>query len=175
MAINDLSITQLASKKTELERAYSSLQAENLVLDLTRGKPSSEQLNLSNKLDGILEEFFLLKDGTDVRNYGGIRGIPEARGIGAVFFDVDPESVMVGGNSSLTMMYHYLAHMMPLWRGETEIIKFICVTPGYDRHFTICEELNIEMISVGFNDNGGLTPNDLKATGQIGSVTVTTS
>ena len=78
MGINDLSITQLESKKTELEKRYSSLQAENLVLDLTRGKPSSEQLDLSNKLDGILEDFFLLQDGTDVRNYGGIRGIPEA-------------------------------------------------------------------------------------------------
>ncbi|RPG49903.1 MAG: aminotransferase [Gammaproteobacteria bacterium TMED1] len=154
MGINDLSITQLESKKTELEKRYSSLQAENLVLDLTRGKPSSEQLDLSNKLDGILEDFFLLQDGTDVRNYGGIRGIPEARTIGAVFFDVDPESVMVGGNSSLTMMYHYLAHMMPLWRSETEIVKFICVTPGYDRHFTICEKLNIEMVSVGFNETG---------------------
>ena len=69
MAINDLSITELASKKTELEKAYSSLQAENLVLDLTRGKPSSEQLNLSNKLDGILEYTFLLKDGTDAVSY----------------------------------------------------------------------------------------------------------
>ena len=62
MAINDLSITQLASKKTELERAFSSLQAEILVLDLTRGNPSREQLNLSIKLDGILDDFFLLID-----------------------------------------------------------------------------------------------------------------
>ena len=154
MAINDLSVTQLEFRKTELEKEYSLLQKENLVLDLTRGKPSSEQLDLSNKLDGILEGVFSLEDGTDVRNYGGIRGIPEARNLGAIFLDVGPESVMVGGNGSLSMMYHYLAHMLPLWSGETETVKFICLTPGYDRHFTICEKLGIEMISVTFNDDG---------------------
>ena len=154
MAINDLSVTQLEFRKTELEKKYNLLQKENLVLDLTRGKPSSEQLDLSNKLDGILEGVFSLEDGTDVRNYGGIRGIPEARNLGAIFLDVGPESVMVGGNGSLSMMYHYLAHMLPLWSGETETVKFICLTPGYDRHFTICEKLGIEMISVTFNDDG---------------------
>ena len=154
MAITNLSITQLEFRKTELEKEYSLLQKENLALDLTRGKPSSEQLDLSNKLDGILEGVFSLEDGTDVRNYGGIRGIPEARNLGAIFLDVGPENVMVGGNGSLSMMYHYLAHMLPLWSSETETVKFICLTPGYDRHFTICEKLGIEMISVSFNDDG---------------------
>lgn len=153
MAITNLSITQLEFRKTELEKEYSLLQKENLALDLTRGKPSSEQLDLSNKLDGILEGVFSLEDGTDVRNYGGIRGIPEARNLGAIFLDVGPENVMVGGNGSLSMMYHYLAHMLPLWSSETETVKFICLTPGYDRHFTICEKLGIEMISVSFNDD----------------------
>ena len=172
MAINDLSVTQLEFRKTELEKKYNLLQKENLVLDLTRGKPSSEQLDLSNKLDGILEGVFSLEDGTDVRNYGGIRGIPEARNLGAIFLDVGPESVMVGGNGSLSMMYHYLAHMLPLWSGETETVKFICLTPGYDRHFTICENLGIEMISVSFNDDGpdmetifSLVENDLSIKG----------
>ena len=154
MAINDLSVTQLKFRKTELEKEYSLLQRENLALDLTRGKPSSEQLDLSNELDGILEGAFSLEDGTDVRNYGGIRGIPEARNLGAIFLDVGPENVMVGGNGSLSMMYHYLAHMLPLWSGETGTVKFICLTPGYDRHFMICEKLGIEMLSVSFNDDG---------------------
>ena len=154
MAINDSSVNQLASEQKKLEANYNALRLENLALDLTRGKPSSAQLNLSNKLDGILEDFFLLQDGTDVRNYGGIRGIPEARDMGALFLDVDPSNVMVGGNSSLTLMYQYLEHMLPVWRSESSTIKFICVTPGYDRHFTICEQFSIEMISVKLNNDG---------------------
>ena len=154
MAINDSSVNQLASEQKKLEANYNALRLENLALDLTRGQPSSAQLNLSNKLDGILEDFFLLQDGTDVRNYGGIRGIPEARDMGALFLDVDPSNVMVGGNSSLTLMYQYVEHMLPIWRSESSTIKFICVTPGYDRHFTICEQFSIEMISVKLTNDG---------------------
>ncbi|HAK51503.1 MAG TPA: aminotransferase [Gammaproteobacteria bacterium] len=154
MRITDLSISDLESRQAVLQGEYDEVKAAKLSLDLTRGKPATAQLDLSNELDGILEGFFLLQDGTDVRNYGGILGIPEARELGATILGIDSESVMVGGNSSLTMMYNYVSHMLTRWQEEDGTIKFICPVPGYDRHFTICEQLGIEMITVGFTDDG---------------------
>jgi DNA-binding transcriptional MocR family regulator len=138
-------------RQIELQAQYDQFVEAGLKLDLTRGKPAAEQLDLSNALDGILEGFYMLQDGTDVRNYGGILGIPEARKLGADVLGVKPEQMMVGGNSSLTLMYQYVAHMMESWKGD---IKFICPVPGYDRHFAICEHFGIEMIPVGFTPDG---------------------
>ena len=154
MSITDLSISDLESRQAVLQAEYDEVKAAKLSLDLTRGKPAAAQLDLSDELDGILEGFFLLQDGTDVRNYGGILGIPEARELGATILGIDSANVMVGGNSSLTMMYNYVSHMLPRWQEEEGTIKFICPVPGYDRHFTICEQLGIEMITVGFTDDG---------------------
>ena len=123
-------------------------------LDLTRGKPSAEQLDLANDLDGILDGFYILQDGTDVRNYGGILGIPEARQLGGGILDVEPEKVLAGGNSSLFLMYQYVDHMQATWRSSGEKIRFLCPVPGYDRHFTVCEHFDIEMINVPMLDNG---------------------
>ena len=133
-------------RQQHLQTKYDEFVKERFKLDLTRGKPSAEQLDLSNELDGILDGFYLLQDGTDVRNYGGILGIPEARQLGAELLDVNAEQVMVGGNSSLTLMYHFLMHKRTSWGDDG--IKFLCPVPGYDRHFTICEHLDIEMISI---------------------------
>ncbi len=145
-------MTDSRARQSELQAIFDRYVDTGLKLDLTRGKPAAEQLDLSNDLDGILEGFYLLQDGTDVRNYGGILGIPEAQQLGAGFMGARPEQVMVGGNSSLNLMYQYIEHMMSTWGAEP--IKFLCPVPGYDRHFTICEHFNIEMINVTMNDDG---------------------
>ncbi|MCH8256876.1 MAG: aminotransferase class I/II-fold pyridoxal phosphate-dependent enzyme [Proteobacteria bacterium] len=158
MKLRDLSEDELKARQSELKAVYDQFKESRLSLDLTRGKPSTEQLDLSNDLDGILEGFFLLQDGTDVRNYGGILGIPEARQLGADILSLQPSQVLVGGNSSLTLMYNLIAHMIPEWQGEKQAsnskVKFICPVPGYDRHFTICESFDIEMINVNFLPSG---------------------
>jgi len=137
------------------------LRGRNLSLDMTRGKPSPEQLNLSDDLliavqpgetDG--------EDGTDLRNYGGLAGIPEARRLFAEFLGTVPERIIVGGNSSLSMMWDVLSNAMSFgmpdgegpWRDQGA--KFICPVPGYDRHFAICERLGIEMITVEMTPDG---------------------
>ncbi|MBT3830521.1 MAG: aminotransferase class I/II-fold pyridoxal phosphate-dependent enzyme [Gammaproteobacteria bacterium] len=145
-------MTDPRARQSELLDIFETYIDAGLKLDLTRGKPAAEQLDLSNDLDGILEGFYLLQGGTDVRNYGGILGIPEARQLGAEFMGVKSEQVMVGGNSSLNLMYQYVEHMMAHWGGEP--VKFLCPVPGYDRHFTICEHFDIEMITVPLNDDG---------------------
>jgi DNA-binding transcriptional MocR family regulator len=145
-------MTDRRARQSALQAVFDTYIDAGLKLDLTRGKPAAEQLDLSNDLDGILEGFYLLQDGTDVRNYGGILGIPEARQLGAEFMGAKPEQVMVGGNSSLNLMYQYVEHMMAHWGGES--VKFLCPVPGYDRHFTICEHFDIEMITVPLNDDG---------------------
>ena len=145
-------MTDPRARQSELLDIFDTYIDAGLKLDLTRGKPAAEQLDLSNDLDGILEGFYLLQGGTDVRNYGGILGIPEARQLGAEFIGAKPEQVMVGGNSSLNLMYQYVEHMIAHWGGEP--VKFLCPVPGYDRHFTICEHFDIEMITVPLNDDG---------------------
>ncbi len=158
MKLTDFSDDELKTKQSELLGAYSQFKEAALSLDLTRGKPCTEQLDLSNDLDGILEGFFLLQNGADVRNYGGILGIPEARQMGADILTLHPAQVMVGGNSSLTLMYNMIAHMIPRWNAEAKEtnskVKFICPVPGYDRHFTICESFDIEMINVDLLSSG---------------------
>ncbi len=146
-------MTDSRARQSELQAIFDRYIDAGLKLDLTRGKPAVKQLDLSNDLDGILEGFYLLQDGTDVRNYGGILGIPEAQQLGAEFMGVRPEQVMVGGNSSLNLMYQYVEHMMSTCWGA-EPIKFLCPVPGFDRHFTICEHFNIEMINVTMHDDG---------------------
>ncbi|MFT4819960.1 MAG: DNA-binding transcriptional MocR family regulator [Candidatus Azotimanducaceae bacterium] len=152
MKFSQLPRPTLISLQESLEAQYETFRQAKLNLDLTRGKPAAEQLDLSNELDGILQGFYLLQDGTDVRNYGGLLGIPEARQLAASFLEVDADEVMVGGNSSLTLMYAYIDHMLPTWLAEladdTDRIKFICPVPGYDRHFTICDHFDIEMLTV---------------------------
>jgi DNA-binding transcriptional MocR family regulator len=143
--------TELESLERTLSSQYSKIGEAKLALDLTRGKPSSEQLNLSDDLDGILKGQYILQDGTDVRNYGGLLGLPEVRVLGASILETDPAETMAGGNASLTLMHQYLAFMQPIWRQACpEGVKFICLVPGYDRHFTLCEHFNIEMVSVSF-------------------------
>ena len=141
---------------TSIDEQYEQYLGAGLALDLTRGKPRSDQLDLSCALEDAIGGNFKAADGTDVRNYGGLLGIPEARALGGALLAVDPKCVMAGGNSSLTLMYQFLVWRRAAWQADapSQTFKFICVVPGYDRHFTICEHLGIEMISVGFDSEG---------------------
>lgn len=161
MYIEQASATQLRQWEADLSAEYEKFRAQKLNLDLTRGKPSTRQLELANGLDGILGENYKSADGTDVRNYGGLEGISELRELGAAILGVSPQQVLAGGNSSLTLM-HQCVHFAYLfgthdgatpWKDEGPI-KFLCPVPGYDRHFAICEELGIEMINVGMTPDG---------------------
>lgn len=160
-----MSTSNAQARHQELLNQYQQVQAKKLNLDLTRGKPATAQLDLSNTLDGILQGNYKCADGTDARNYGGALGIPEARQFAAEYLDAKASQVMVGGNSSLQMMYQYVAGAFlhgvrgpgSAWRDELsdgQRIKFLCPAPGYDRHFSICESLGIEMIPVSMDENG---------------------
>ena len=143
----------------DLQRQFESFKGANLALDLTRGKPAPEQLDLANELDGWLQGDYRAADGTDVRNYGVLRGIPEARELGARFLDVSPEDVIAGGNSSLTLMFYVLDAAMnaglngPPWR-DLGPAKVICPVPGYDRHFALADALGMELVAAPMTDDG---------------------
>lgn len=152
----------LAGLEAEIERHYASLCAEGLDLDLTRGKPAGDQLDLSAALDGALGGDYRTEEGADTRGYGGSDGVAEARRLGAEWLGLAPEEVLAGGNSSLTLMYLFLlgAHRFGLdgpgsaWADAAGGARFICPVPGYDRHFGICEDLGIEMIPVPMTGEG---------------------
>ena len=144
---------ELADKHQEFVKA-------GLKLDLTRGKPALEQLELADKLDGILNGNYLASDGTDTRNYGNLKGLPEARNLGAEWLGLAQEEVIVSGNSSLTLMYqvlhvgaHYGFGATP-WLQQSPSPEFLAIVPGYDRHFGICEKLGIKMVNIPMNADG---------------------
>ena len=152
----------LAGRERELAARHAELQGRGLRLDLTRGKPGPRQLALSDALDGALDGGYVTPDGVDVRNYGGLDGLPAARRLGAMLLGVPEASVIAGGNASLTLMYQYLLNAWlhgPLgpdsaWRREEGALKFLCVVPGYDRHFTITETLGFELLAVRMRADG---------------------
>ena len=157
-----LGANELQGLKAELEKRYSDFQSRNLSLDMTRGKPSSQQLDLSlGMLDCITKEHIKANDGTDCRNYGILDGIPEAKELFAQYMEVSPEETIIGGNSSLQLMHdtvisalvHGVADSEIPW-GKLPKVKFLCPTPGYDRHFAVCESMQIEMINIELRDNG---------------------
>lgn len=161
MYVDQASKEQLQAQLAELEKQYAQLKEAKLNLDLTRGKPNSAQLDLSNAMDSVLQGNFKGADGTDTRNYGGLDGLPEAKALFSQMLGVKPEETLIGGNASLTLMFQTLnfAHNFGVrgpgsaWNLEGKI-KFLCPVPGYDRHFAICEELGIEMMPVKMDENG---------------------
>lgn len=161
MHIDQLSVADLATQRDSLQEQYNALKSLNLSLDLTRGKPSTEQTELSAALDGILERNYCSADGTDIRNYGGLEGIAEARALFAQVLGTTPEETLVGGNASLTLMYTVVEFALTegltgaasAW-GNRDSVKFLCPAPGYDRHFAVCEHLGIEMITVPMLESG---------------------
>ena len=153
--------SELKEHLATLEQQYEQLKRHNLALDLTRGKPSTEQVALSDALDGILANDYRAADGTDTRNYGGIDGLPEAKALFGSVLGLAAEEILVAGNSSLTLMYQVVEFALTeglrgpesAW-GNSDTVKFICPVPGYDRHFAICEHLGIEMLTVPMLDTG---------------------
>ncbi len=140
-----------------LQGQYEEAKAKNLALDMTRGKPGSEQLDLTlPMLDLVTSSDYKTEAGADPRNYGGLDGIPEAKELFKEFLETSStDEVVVGGNSSLTLMHDTVARCMSHgnsssstpW-GKLDKVKFLCPSPGYDRHFSICEHFGIEMITV---------------------------
>jgi len=145
--------------RQKLEERFTAYQGANLALDLTRGKPAAEQLDLADDLDGFLGGNYRAADGTDSRNYGMLRGLPEARALGARLLDVEPAEVIAGGNASLTLMFFVLDAAMNTgltgepWRGATPV-KALCPVPGYDRHFALAAALGMELVTVPMTDDG---------------------
>lgn len=158
-SLHDLSADQLTALLAEQQAKYAELGAAGLKLDLTRGKPSPEQLDLSNDLL-TLDVEVTTSDGVDVRNYGGLQGNTELRAMFAELLNVPGDSLIAGGSASLTLMHdtvvQALLHGVPggegPWRDQK--VKFIAPVPGYDRHFSICAKLGIEMIPVEIGENG---------------------
>ncbi|MEO9326072.1 aminotransferase class I/II-fold pyridoxal phosphate-dependent enzyme [Nocardioides sp. C4-1] len=158
--LQDLDADALASFRAAKEEEFAALKARGLKLDLTRGKPSSAQLDLS---DALLTLPTTTKDrsGADVRNYGGLEGLPELREIFAELLWVETDQVVCGGNSSLTLMHQVLTSLLlhggpgseRPWKDEPAL-KFVCPVPGYDRHFSMLADLGIEMVTVDMFDDG---------------------
>ena len=145
----------------KLSAAYEEYKARGLSLNMARGKPGAEQLSLSNDMLNVItpETAFKTEDNPDVRNYGGLDGIIEAKRLFADILGVKPENIFVGGNSSLNLMFDTIACLMELGAGSEPwnkqgTIKFLCPSPGYDRHFGVTEYFGIEMIAVPMTAEG---------------------
>lgn len=140
-------------------RAYDEFKQRGMKLDMSRGKPAPEQLDLSKSLLGALDDF-RAADGTDVRNYSLVLGLPEARALFASLLDLPAAQVVAEGNSSLALMHdvivYALLHGRPNhtpWK-DAGPITFLCPVPGYDRHFAICESYGIKMVAVPMDERG---------------------
>ncbi|WP_214404298.1 aminotransferase class I/II-fold pyridoxal phosphate-dependent enzyme [Pseudonocardia lacus] len=143
------------------QQAYADLKAAGMSLDLTRGKPSSAQLDLAAALLTEPLADFRAADGTDTRNYGGLNGLKELREIFAPVLQVPVDQLVAFGNSSLELMYETVAQAlltaMPgangRWADEDRIV-FLAPVPGYDRHFALCEKLGVELVTVPMTEDG---------------------
>lgn len=160
--IKTLSKDELVALKAQLEKEYNDFKAKGLKLDMSRGKPGADQLAVSNGLLDAITSKDWDNDGTgnfEYRNYGVLTGIPECRKLFAELLDVPSDNVIVCGNSSLNMMFDYITQCMLTgsdgtpWKDQGEI-KFLCPSPGYDRHFSICEYYGIKMIPIEMKDDG---------------------
>lgn len=157
-----MSNEELKSEYCAVKLHYDSLCEKDLHLDMARGKPSADQMDISDDLFHWLSKDtgFTNIDGIDCRNYGGLDGLRELKELFAQLMTVDPDQVIVGGNSSLNMMYDTISQAMTHGFGGNKPwllqgnIKFICPVPGYDRHFSICEHFGIKMIPVEMNNEG---------------------
>ena len=162
MLYNQMSKEELVSLKSGLEKKYEEVKSLGLSLDMSRGKPSADQLDLTMEMLNVMSsvEDCKAENGFDCRNYGVLDGMPECKKLFADILDVEPKNIIIGGTSSLNLMYDYLNQCMYLgvtgcepWSKQGKV-KFICNTPGYDRHFAITELFGIEMISVEMDEFG---------------------
>ena len=144
-----------------VKRRYEAFRSRNMSLDMSRGKPGPEQMDISSEIFDVVGNAmgFQNATGIDCRNYGGLDGLPELKTLFAEILGVEPSQVIVGGNSSLNMMFDTIAQAMTHgfsgkpWMLQGKI-KFLCPSPGYDRHFAICEHFGIEMIPVDNTPDG---------------------
>ena len=151
-----------AGEYARLQAEFGELKARGLSLNMARGKPGKQQLDLVSDIFGLMQKpEDYVSDGIDVRNYGEMTGLPAARRLFADILDCRPEQVFVGGNASLQLMYdtickaytHGLLHSPRPWRLE-ETVKWLCPAPGYDRHFKITETFGFELITIPMTDSG---------------------
>lgn len=158
----EMSKEQLLQEKTALEAEYAKIKEMGLSLDMSRGKPAAEQLDLSMGILDTVDAKSVVKseNGTDLRNYGVLDGIPEAKKLIGDMVGAKPENVIVYGNSSLNIMYDQIARAEIFgicgntpW-SKLDKVKFLCPVPGYDRHFAITEEFGIEMINIPMKEDG---------------------
>ncbi|MBQ7925696.1 MAG: aminotransferase, partial [Lachnospiraceae bacterium] len=161
-AYQELSREELLALKAQLDAAYEDAKGKGLALDMSRGKPSPMQLDLGMDMMDVISSTTNMKtdSGIDVRNYGTLDGIPEAKRLMADIMGVKPENVIVCGNASLNIMYDTIARFMTHGvLGEMpwcklDKVKFLCPAPGYDRHFAITKHFGIEMITVPMSPEG---------------------
>ena len=158
----NLGSSELLRYRSELMERYREFQSRNLDLDMTRGKPCPEQLDLSLEMFECVDaEHYRTLDGVDCRNYGGVDGILEARDLFSQYLEVEQDEIVIGGNSSLNLMHDTIISAMVTGVVNSQVpwvrlpkVKFLCPSPGYDRHFSICEYLGIEMITTEMNESG---------------------
>ena len=159
---SDMSKEELLTLKAQLDKEYADIKAKGLALDMSRGKPSADQLDLSMGLMNVLSSDSDLKceTGVDCRNYGVLDGITEARKLLADMSEVPERNILIYGNSSLNVMFDTVSRAMTHGiMGSTpwcklDKVKFLCPVPGYDRHFAITETFGIEMINIPMTENG---------------------
>jgi DNA-binding transcriptional MocR family regulator len=160
-SFSSLGRTELAALHARHQQDYAALQSMKLALDLTRGKPCSEQLDLSNALLSLPGTDYRDAEGTDTRNYGGLHGLPELRAIFGELLGIAVPNLIAANNGSLELMHDVVVFSMlhggvdspRPWKDEPRV-KFLCPVPGYDRHFNITETMGIEMISIPMRDDG---------------------
>ena len=159
--LSELDNEALKALAAALEKELALHKGNRLSLDLTRGKPDAEQLDLSNGLEEAIGGNYIASDGTDTRNYGGLRGIPEALALGAEIMEVPAEQVICWGNSSLSLMYLSVDLLMEsgIWGDNRRWSasgspKLLTPVPGYDRHFVLSERLGLGMVNVAMSDAG---------------------
>lgn len=156
-----LGADELRAHHAQIRKRYEAFAARGLKLNLTRGKPSSAQLDLSNDLLQLPGRGDYMAGSIDCRNYGDLQGLPELRALLAPVFGVTAERVIIGDNASLSLMHDAVVYSLLKgtcdserpWSKEARV-AFICAVPGYDRHFFICQELGIEMITVPLHEDG---------------------
>ncbi len=164
MSFHSLGREELEAQHELQQTNYADLQAKQLKLDLTRGKPSAAQLDLSNallELPGSGKDGYRDGEGTDTRNYGGLHGLPELRAIFGELLGIPVQNLIAGNNASLELMHDVVVYSLlhgavdssRPWKDES-VVKFLCPVPGYDRHFAITESFGIEMINVPMLEDG---------------------
>ena len=159
MRFAEMSQAQLEEKLASLRAAYDEYKVQGLSLDMSRGKPGADQLDLSMDMLSCLDSYSAA-NGLDIRNYGVVDGLPEAKALFADILHMDTANIIVGGNSSLNMMFDYIAQAYGSglcgnapWSTQGKV-KFLCPAPGYDRHFAVTAHFGIELVPVAMTAEG---------------------